>query len=128
MRKYDYMKKVKQLFAPISVGRIRLIIRYYKNGEAVAFEGALNPNKNMDCIRDILSSVVKGKNTDGLDLASFGLNDDELQDLKMEITNILLNGQNLHTAEKMAEKIIDHLINETLINRSLVMDNAKNKD
>ena len=48
------MKKVHSAFAPLSKGKVRIIIRYRETGEMVVFEGMFNPDRNLDVIKNIL--------------------------------------------------------------------------
>ncbi len=53
------MKKIKNISVPIEKGKIRIIFRYYNNGKIVAFEGKLNPEKNIKQIEKILFTLWK---------------------------------------------------------------------
>ena len=60
------MKPIKQMLAPIKDGRIRIIIRgyaiegYTSKGNAVAFEGELNPLTNMKELSEIFEKINIG--------------------------------------------------------------------
>jgi hypothetical protein len=53
------MKRIKQVFAPIGLQRIRIIFRYGSNGKVFAFEGKLNAFKNPAQIDKILFKLWK---------------------------------------------------------------------